>query len=76
MKLEEDGHRVRRDLKARDGVEAMDRKRVRIQKPKSRHERSWTEVLPLDPRDPDVLRAKLQAYRSSGTSQLDQADLH
>jgi hypothetical protein len=33
-------------------------KRVRIEKPKPRRERWWLEVLPLDPRDPDVVRAK------------------
>jgi hypothetical protein len=33
-------------------------KRVRIERPKIRRERPWLEDLPLDPRDPDVLRAK------------------
>jgi hypothetical protein len=33
-------------------------KRIRIEKPKPRHERWWLEVLPLDPRDPEVVRAK------------------
>lgn len=33
-------------------------KRVRIEKPKRRVERWWLEVLPVDPRDPDVVRAK------------------
>jgi hypothetical protein len=32
--------------------------RVRIEKPRPRRERWWLEVLPLDPRDPDVRRAK------------------
>jgi hypothetical protein len=32
-------------------------KRVRIERPKRRRERPWLEVLPLDPRDADVLRA-------------------
>ncbi len=36
-------------------------KRVRIEKPTGRRERPWLEVLPLDPRDPDVIRAKSQA---------------
>lgn len=33
-------------------------RRVRVEKPKGRRDRRWTEVLPLDPRDPDVARAK------------------
>lgn len=33
-------------------------KRVRIEKPKRRVDRWWLEVLPIDPRDPDVVRAK------------------
>ncbi|HTG46189.1 MAG TPA: hypothetical protein VK646_00860 [Actinomycetota bacterium] len=33
-------------------------KRIRIEKPKAPRERWWLEVLPLDPRDPDVVRAK------------------
>jgi hypothetical protein len=33
-------------------------KRIRIKKPRSRLERSWLEVLALDPRDPDIVRAK------------------
>jgi hypothetical protein len=32
-------------------------KRVRIEKSKGRREPRWLEVLPLDPRDVDVLRA-------------------
>jgi hypothetical protein len=32
--------------------------RVRIEKPRPRRERWWSEVLPLDPRDPDVRRAR------------------
>lgn len=44
-------------------------KRVRIEKPKRRVELWWLEVLPLDPRDPDVGRAKAinWARRSDGT---------
>lgn len=42
-------------------------KRVRIARPRSRRERSWLEVLPLDPRDPDVVRAKSLAL-SGATS--------
>jgi hypothetical protein len=33
-------------------------KRIRIARPKVRRERLWTEDFPLDPRDPDVCRAK------------------
>jgi hypothetical protein len=33
-------------------------KRVRIEKQKSRRKRASLEILPLDPRDPDVVRAK------------------
>lgn len=33
-------------------------KRVRIERPKRARERRWLEVLPLDPRDPDVVRVK------------------
>ena len=37
-------------------------KRVRIEKVKGRREPRWLEVLPLDPRDVDVLRAKAIQY--------------
>lgn len=33
-------------------------RRIRTQKPKSKGERLWLEVLPLETRDPDVIRAK------------------
>ena len=33
-------------------------KRIRMAKPKVRRERLWSEDLPLDPRDPDIRRAK------------------
>jgi len=36
-------------------------KRIRIDKPRIRHERPGTEDLPADPRDPDVVRAKALA---------------
>jgi hypothetical protein len=32
--------------------------RIHLEKPKVRRERSWFDVLALDPRDPDVVRAK------------------
>jgi hypothetical protein len=37
-------------------------KRVRTQKPRVRRGRSWLEILPADPRDPDVVRAKALAH--------------
>ena len=36
-------------------------KRIRIDKPRVRRERSWPEDPPIDPRDPDVVRAKALA---------------
>ena len=33
-------------------------KRIRVHRPKIRRQRPGREVLALDPRDPDVLRAK------------------
>jgi len=33
-------------------------KQIRMQRHRARGERPWDEVLPLDPRDPDVVRAK------------------
>jgi hypothetical protein len=33
-------------------------KHIRVEKPKRRHGRVNTEFLPLDPRDPDIVRAK------------------
>jgi hypothetical protein len=36
-------------------------KRIRIPAPRARRELSWREELPLDPRDPDVVRAKALA---------------
>ena len=33
-------------------------KRIRIERSKGRREPSWLGVLPIDPRDADVLRAK------------------
>jgi hypothetical protein len=40
-------------------------KRIRTAKPRVRRERLWSEDLPLDPRDPDVLRAKALARSRS-----------
>ncbi len=36
----------------------MPAKRIRIERPKAPRERWWLEVFPLDPRDPDVVKAK------------------
>ena len=33
-------------------------KQIRIEKPKYRRDRAEVEFLPLDPRDPDIRRAK------------------
>jgi hypothetical protein len=33
-------------------------RRIRIQRPKAKPERRWLEVLPRDPRDPDLVRVK------------------
>ncbi len=33
-------------------------RQIRITKQRSRTERWWLEPLPLDPRDPDIVRAK------------------
>src|SRR5262249_12626879 len=41
--------------------EEMVVKRIRIDRPGIRRERPWLEVLPTDPRDPDVVRAKVLA---------------
>ena len=38
-------------------------KRIRIHKPRVRGGRPWQEVLPLDPRDPEIVRAKDSAHR-------------
>jgi hypothetical protein len=40
-------------------------RQIRIDTPKPRRRRPRDEVLPIDPRDPDVLRAKSPAYGGS-----------
>jgi hypothetical protein len=40
-------------------------RRVRIEKPRVRREHGRAEALPIDPRDPDIVRAKAMA-RSGG----------
>ena len=42
-------------------TEEMTVKRIRIDRPRVRRDRPWREVLPPDPRDPDVVRAKALA---------------
>jgi hypothetical protein len=42
-----------------------DMKRIRMAKPKVRRERPWAEDLPLDPRDPDIRRAKVLSRDTS-----------
>ena len=49
-------------------------KRIRAGRPRIRRERAWTEDLPADPRDPDVVRAKARARtRRTGSSRASQA---
>ena len=33
-------------------------KQIRVEKPKHRRDRASREIFPLDPRDPDIVRAK------------------
>ena len=39
-------------------------KRIRIYKPRMAREHPWHEVLPADPRDPEIVRAKALARAS------------
>lgn len=49
-------------------------KRIRVDRQRIRRERVWTEDLPADPRDPDVVRAKaLARARPGGSSRASQA---
>jgi len=46
-------------------------RRVRIDRPRVRRDRSWLEVFPLEVRDPDIVRAKAidrSGERQSGTT--------
>ena len=45
---------------------------IRIQRQKARRERPGLEVLPVDPRDPDIVRAKALGRAASGRT--DSAD--
>jgi hypothetical protein len=33
-------------------------KQIRVDRPKQRRDRAGSEIFPLDPRDPDIVRAK------------------
>ena len=49
-------------------------KRIRVGRPRIRRERAWTEDLPDDPRDPDVVRAKaLARARQTDSSRANRA---
>jgi hypothetical protein len=49
-------------------------RRIRVDRPRIRRERAWTEDLSADPRDPDVVRAKaLARARRTGSSRASQA---
>ena len=49
-------------------------RRIRIERPTVRRERSRLDVPPLDPRDPDILRAR--AIDRSGERQSDTTPAH
>jgi len=50
-------------------------KRIRIDKPRVRRERSWPEDEPIDARDPDVVRAKaLARAQRAGSSRAGRQD--
>ena len=49
-------------------------KRIRAGRPRIGRKRVWTEEMPADPRDPDVVRAKaLTRARRTGSSRGSQA---
>jgi hypothetical protein len=49
-------------------------KRIRVDRPRIRRKRAWTEDPPAGPRDPDVVRAKtLARARPTGSSRANQA---
>ena len=57
-------------------IRALERsviKRTHIEGPRARSERPWLEALSLDPRDPDIVRAK--ALARTACSKLDQTGL-
>jgi hypothetical protein len=47
---------------------------IRIRRPGVWHERPWPEVLPPDPRDPDVVRAKAFARAATQLAEWRAAD--
>ena len=48
--------------------------RIHASRPRIRRERAWTEKMPADPRDQDVVRAKaLTRARRTGSSRASQA---
>jgi hypothetical protein len=50
-------------------------KRIRIDRPRIRRERSWAEDLPTDPRDPELVRAKaLNRARLARATRQDSSD--
>jgi hypothetical protein len=51
-------------------AEEMTVKRIRIQRPRARRERPWPDVLPPDPRDPDVVRAKAVSRAANRRQQV------
>lgn len=54
---------VHRSAPGRDRRSAM--RRIRVQRPKAKPEGRWLEVLPRDPRDPDLVRVK-RLHRRTG----------
>lgn len=49
-------------------------KRIRAGRPGIRRKRVWTDEMPTDPRDPDVVRAKaLTRAQRTGSSRASQA---
>jgi hypothetical protein len=49
-------------------------RQIRIRQPGVRHKRPWPEVLPPDPRDPDVVRAKALARAATQLAEWRTAD--
>ena len=48
-------------------------KQIRVEKPKQRRDRAGAQILPLNPRDPDIVRAK--ALARAARSKLGQTGL-
>jgi hypothetical protein len=62
------GHWYCLETRAPDRTEGHTMKRIRIERPKVRKER-LNDPLPLDPRDPDILRAKHLMYVRRGPTE-------